>query len=216
MLRRGAHPPAHRTPPRRKKRRLIHDACLGSDSSIGRLDSPRILRSSLLLPTPEREEMTREMGKHRRQLFDDHLQQLRQRGDAERTSTPRARRSTALILFHYPRQFLRLRLVGHRPGHASPSPTTHGLASIALSSLPSPILCQSYLLAASAHRQSLAPSSQMVACLISTSIERYPPPHQLRHQPLSFSDASPASPVNSSTKTCCPTPKNSLATSRTY
>ncbi|KAK6971375.1 hypothetical protein R3P38DRAFT_3242600 [Favolaschia claudopus] len=41
----------------------------GSDSSIGRLDSPRILRSSLLLPTPEREEMTREMGKHRRQAL---------------------------------------------------------------------------------------------------------------------------------------------------
>ncbi|KAK6987907.1 hypothetical protein R3P38DRAFT_3229750 [Favolaschia claudopus] len=79
----------------------------------------------------------KEMGKHRRQLFDDHLQQLRQRGDAEPTSTPRARRSAALILFHCPRQFLRLRLVGHRPSHASPSPTTHGLASIALSSLPS-------------------------------------------------------------------------------
>ncbi|KAK7015434.1 hypothetical protein R3P38DRAFT_3204717 [Favolaschia claudopus] len=39
--------------------------------------------------------MTREMGKHRRQLFDDHPQQLRQRGDAEPTSTPHARRSTA-------------------------------------------------------------------------------------------------------------------------
>ncbi|KAK6981460.1 hypothetical protein R3P38DRAFT_3114257 [Favolaschia claudopus] len=48
-------------PPSHKRPRLYHDACVGSDTPLGRPDSPLIHRSSLLLSTPEREAMSREM-----------------------------------------------------------------------------------------------------------------------------------------------------------
>ncbi|KAF8182252.1 hypothetical protein K438DRAFT_1840534 [Mycena galopus ATCC 62051] len=57
--------PSPSTPPPPKKYRSMK---IGSDSPIGRLDEPRIHRSSLLLSTPEREENSREAHQMLRDL----------------------------------------------------------------------------------------------------------------------------------------------------
>ncbi|KAK7021585.1 hypothetical protein R3P38DRAFT_2780797 [Favolaschia claudopus] len=53
-----ASPPS--TPPP-KRFRVHHDACVGNDSPLGRIDSPLIHQSSLRLPTPERDANSREL-----------------------------------------------------------------------------------------------------------------------------------------------------------
>ncbi|KAK6971833.1 hypothetical protein R3P38DRAFT_3241791 [Favolaschia claudopus] len=55
---RYARPPS--TPPP-KRFRVHHDACVGNDSPLGRIDSPLIHQSSLRLPTPERDANSREL-----------------------------------------------------------------------------------------------------------------------------------------------------------
>ncbi|KAJ7722858.1 hypothetical protein B0H14DRAFT_3006156 [Mycena olivaceomarginata] len=57
------------TPPR-NKRRCVRSVGVGGDSPVGRLSSPRVHRSSLLLSTPEREQLSREMGCGNEEAFE--------------------------------------------------------------------------------------------------------------------------------------------------
>ncbi|KAF8146708.1 hypothetical protein K438DRAFT_1944447 [Mycena galopus ATCC 62051] len=58
------------TTPPRNKRRCMKSVSVGGDSPVGRLCSPRIHRSSLLLTTPEREELSREMSDETSDIHD--------------------------------------------------------------------------------------------------------------------------------------------------
>ncbi|KAJ7079887.1 hypothetical protein C8R44DRAFT_895564 [Mycena epipterygia] len=55
-----------------KRARIMRDQPVGPDSPVGRLEEPRIHRSSLMVSTPEREEMGRCLGESLQQISTPH------------------------------------------------------------------------------------------------------------------------------------------------
>ncbi|KAJ7079131.1 hypothetical protein B0H15DRAFT_859209 [Mycena belliarum] len=72
------------TPPS-KRARTMRDQPVGPDTPVGRLEEPRIHRSSLMLSTPEREEMQRSLDDSMQQISAPHAILLRRPDGRQKT-----------------------------------------------------------------------------------------------------------------------------------